>query len=64
MIEESGRRTAMQEPKDLLDATTETSYKCPSCGNMFPVAQVSCDVCGHDCTADTCRIVKVSNEDY
>jgi hypothetical protein len=31
---------------------------------MFPVDQASCEVCGHDCTKDTCRIVKSSNEGF
>lgn len=53
-------------PRDLLSATTELSYKCPQCGNMFPTDQEegTCDVCGFHCSADACQIIQVSDEDY
>lgn len=50
--------------KDLLEATTVQSFKCPECGNMYPVEQGKCGVCGHDCTKDTCQILNTSNQDY
>jgi hypothetical protein len=46
------------------DAGTEAEYKCSTCGNMYPVANAECDVCGHRCSEDTCQIIKVSNQDY
>ena len=50
--------------RDQADASTEVMYKCSTCGNMYPVDQPHCDICGHDCTKDTCRIIKVSNVDF
>lgn len=47
-----------------LSATTEREFKCANCGNMFPVAQATCDVCGFHCNPDACRVVEASNEGY
>ena len=46
------------------DAGTEAEYKCSTCGNMYPITTERCDVCGHACSEDTCRIIRVSNQDY
>jgi hypothetical protein len=49
------------EFRDQAEASTEKSYKCSTCGNMYPITQAHCEVCGHDCTTDTCRIIGASN---
>ena len=51
---------------DLLTATSEHSYKCTQCGNMFSMEAEAtvCDVCGNDCAQGTCEIVYASNQDY
>lgn len=49
---------------DFLDATTEATYKCGQCGNMFEVALENCDVCGFHCSEDACQIIQTSNEGY
>lgn len=53
-----------RERSDLLSTTTDASYKCAQCGNMYPVDQENCDVCGYECSQDACQIVQVSNEGY
>lgn len=57
-------RDTEKDRSDLLASTTVQSFKCSSCGNMFPEDQGTCDVCGHDCSQSACEIVQVSNEDY
>ena len=45
----------------------ELFYKCSQCGNMFePKNQetTNCPICGNSCSADTCKMVDSSNEDY
>jgi predicted amidophosphoribosyltransferase len=49
---------------DLLTLTTSKSFKCSQCGNMYPVTQERCEVCGHSCTSESCRVVEASNEGY
>lgn len=49
---------------DLIDSTTDATYKCGKCGNMFAVSQETCDVCGFTCSQDVCQIIQASNEDY
>ncbi len=49
---------------DLLTPTTSQSFKCTRCGNMYPVSQETCDVCGNHCTPESCRVVEASNEGY
>ncbi|MNK75091.1 hypothetical protein D3C87_946260 [compost metagenome] len=49
---------------DLLTTTSSTSFKCSVCGNMFPVSQETCEVCGHHCTINDCRVMQASNEGY
>lgn len=49
---------------DLLTPTTSRSFKCSHCGNMYPVSQGLCEVCGHRCTPEDCRVVDASNEGY
>lgn len=49
---------------DLIDSTTEVTYKCAKCGNMFAMSQETCDVCGFHCSQDACQIIQSSNEDY
>lgn len=46
------------------DVGTEAEYKCSTCGNMYPITNERCDVCGHACSEDTCQIIKTSNQDY
>jgi hypothetical protein len=56
----------IQKASDELNATTEVSYKCANCGNMFSIQATGgvCDECGFRCDEDVCQIVNVSNEDY
>ena len=59
----------MEEKKQVAHARrlgvgTEREYKCSTCGNMYPVSDANCDVCGHRCSEDTCQIIRVSNQDY
>ena len=49
---------------DLLTPTTSKSFKCSKCGNMFPISQETCEVCGHRCSLEGCRVVQASNEGY
>lgn len=49
---------------DLKTPTTSRSYKCSKCGNMFPVSQETCEVCGHRCSESDCRVMQASNEGY
>jgi len=49
---------------DLLTPTTSKSFKCAKCGNMFPMSQETCEVCGHRCSVEGCRIVEASNEGF
>lgn len=49
---------------DLLTPTSSKSFKCSICGNMFPVGQENCDVCGHHCTPEDCRVLQASNEGF
>lgn len=49
---------------DLLTATTAKSFKCSKCGNMYPVSQETCDVCGHRCTVEGCMVLEASDEGY
>lgn len=50
--------------QDLLGATEERDYKCARCGNMFPVGQTMCEVCGLDCRESACQIVHASDEGF
>jgi hypothetical protein len=52
------------ERVDLIDATTDSTYKCSNCGNMFAMSKETCDVCGFQCSQDACQIIHSSNEDY
>ena len=49
---------------DRLAFSTERDFKCSTCGNMYPISQSECDVCGHHCTQDTCMIIDTSTEGY
>lgn len=49
---------------DRSDVSTVAAYKCPRCGNEFPRAQVTCDICGFQCSDDACKQVDVSNEGF
>ena len=49
---------------DLLTPTSSRSFKCSKCGNMFPISQETCEICGHHCTENDCRVMQASNEGY
>ena len=49
---------------DRLAFSTDRDFKCSKCGNMYPMAQSTCDVCGNRCTESTCDIVNASSEDF
>ncbi len=55
------KKSITHEP---LGVGTEAEYKCSTCGNMYPITNAACDVCGHQCSEDTCQIIRVSNQDY
>lgn len=49
---------------DLMTSTSTRSFKCSQCGNMYPVSQETCEVCGHRCTVEGCRVLEASDEGY
>jgi hypothetical protein len=49
---------------DRLASATTQSYKCSKCGNMYPLSQSDCDVCGFHCDQSSCDVVAGSTEDF
>jgi hypothetical protein len=49
---------------DRLAFSTERDFKCSQCGNMYPVGQSDCDVCGNHCTESTCMVIDSSSEGF
>ncbi|MHB9130046.1 MAG: hypothetical protein ACYDBB_03020 [Armatimonadota bacterium] len=55
----------MPEPGDT--GSTEESFRCPTCGEMFPTDgqdRKECPVDGTVCTRDTCLVLNASDVDF
>lgn len=55
----------MAEPAET--GTTEESFRCPTCGEMFPTNEEDegdCPVDGTHCTRETCLVLDASNEGF
>lgn len=53
---------------DRTTASTERAFKCSKCGNTIDLDtgmnEATCDVCGHQCTMQTCQVLWVSEEGF
>ncbi len=49
------------------DGATEESFRCPTCGAMFPTNEEDegeCPIDGTHCTREACLVLFSSNEDF
>lgn len=55
----------MPEPGET--GSAEESFRCPTCGMMFPTNdndEGDCPVDGTHCTRDSCKVLDASNVDF
>jgi hypothetical protein len=55
----------MAEPAET--GTTEETFRCPTCGMMFPTGgadEGDCPADGTHCTREKCEVLNSSNEDF